>query len=205
MATRALHRLAVGLAALAGASCAGSPSSIWWDETAPLVISSDVECGVHRHLIESEGAWLRSNARNPPAYFYIDPRGGPGLESADPDSEPFDIREILPNPGELDRATAVELGTIAPSTRYVVDCDWEDLPVLDARRSMWDHPRNQPRLQFPRMSVSRPIISADGQWAFAGYHWNLVPRYGEGNTRLLQRDGSEWRTVECMMYPLEIR
>ncbi|MGV9006716.1 MAG: hypothetical protein ACOH1H_08280 [Brevundimonas sp.] len=106
--------------------------------------------------------------------------------------------ELFP---QLDRPLAEELaGYFTTSPNYRVACAFTGFPLTQASSSLRDNLLSQDRLQYPRMAVSQPLITADGRYAMAGYEWSFFPGRGYSDHCLFERKEAEWRILSCVFH-----
>ncbi|MBL0946750.1 hypothetical protein [Brevundimonas sp.] len=170
-----------------------------WDEAAPPLTATARDCELLRVVVREEGLDLSSSD-----FMYIDPEGWVRPYSTDRHGRrsvitPDDLRSTVPG---LD----VEAATLFSAyfdvgPRYAPNCDWQDLPVETARSSFVDQPPDRSAHQYPRIGLTEPWFSADGQWAVVSYYWHAVPAYGFNDTCFYRRARGHWTAVQCVLHP----
>ena len=172
-----------------------------WQPESQEIRATAVECEFLNALLIAE--W----PAEPPgdnSTFYLDPAG---IERAVSTVEAGDqaagivafLTEKFP---QLDHATAVELsGYFSVGSAYHVGCEFRGVRLTPASGLMRDNLLSQDRLQYPRIAVSQPTITADGRYALGGYQWNFVPDFGFADHCLFKRVEREWRIIDCIFHP----
>jgi hypothetical protein len=165
------------------------------------ISATSVECEFLNALLIAE--WP-SEPPGQNSTFYLDPEGAERPvstgEAGDQAAGAAEfLAEIFPR---LDRPTVLELsGYFGLGPDYHVGCEFSGVRLTPASDSMRDNLLSQEGLQYPRIAVSRPTITADGRFALGGYQWNFVPDYGFADHCLFERIEGEWRIVDCIFHP----
>lgn len=164
--------------------------------------ATPVECEFLNALLAAE--WpAEPPGRN--STFYLDPEGIERgvLINGEGDQGVGLADFLLERFPQLDRPTAAELSEYsATGPRYHVACNFTGARLTPASSSLLDNLLTQDRLQYPRIAVSQPLITADGRYALGGYQWNFVPDYGFQDHCLFERLEDEWRLIDCIVHPL---
>ena len=129
--------------------------------------------------------------------FFDDSAGPPVL------ADSAFVREFFP---QLDVERASEFAAyFAVGADYQVDCAFDDLPIRPAADTLRGRasPAAQDTLEFPRISVTQPMFSADGQYGLGGVQWSFVAGRWYSDHCLFNRTQGEWRIVECVLNPVD--
>jgi hypothetical protein len=113
------------------------------------------------------------------------------------------VREFFPQLGDETASEFAAYFAVGPD--YQVDCTFDDLPIrpaVDTLRGR-EGPAAQVTLKFPRISITQPIFSADGQYGLGGVQWSFVAGYWFFDHCLFNRTRGEWRIVECLHNPVD--
>ncbi len=170
-----------------------------WDEAAPPLTATARDCELLRVVVREEGLDLSNTT-----FMYIDPEGWVRPYYTDRHERrsvitPDELRSTVPG---LDvEAATLFSGYFDIGPRYAPKCDWQDLPVETARSSFAERPLDRSTHQYPRIGLTEPWFSADGQWAIVSYYWHAVPDYGFNDTCLYRRDRGRWTAEQCLLHP----
>lgn len=112
------------------------------------------------------------------------------------------VQELFPDE-QLDSQTAADLTLFYRwRGRYEARCDLNALRVSRPSHDQLSPHGGLKRGVQPQIAVSRPVISRDGRYALAGHQWSYLEGHAATDDCLFERQGGDWRLVNCSIQPM---